>query len=275
MTFRAGLAQMRSGIDQARNFQAASDLIREAASRGAKYVQTPEVTNIIDDDKERLRAVVVAEADDPCTAGFSGLARDLGIWLHAGSLALRAGSDKVVNRSILFSPDGEIAARYDKIHLFDVTLPSGQEIRESDSFVPGSHAVTAPLPWGRLGLAICYDMRFPKLFNALANTGASFMAVPAAFTVPTGRAHWHVLLRARAIETGSFVWAAAQGGRHECGRETFGHSLAVNPWGEVIAEADTEPGVLVFDIDETLVTRDRQRIPALRNARPFALQPEA
>jgi deaminated glutathione amidase len=271
MTFKAGLVQMCSGTDMPANLVAAREAIRAAKASGAQYVLTPEVTNIIEDDKARLKAIAMPEGEDAAVAGFSELARELGIWLHAGSLALRVSPEKIVNRSLLFSPDGRIAARYDKIHLFDVTLPSGQEIRESDSFEPGGKATTADLPWGKLGLSICYDMRFPKLFNALANAGASFMSVPAAFTVPTGKAHWHVLLRARAIETGSFVFAAAQGGTHQSGRHTFGHSLAVNPWGEIIAEAGTEPEVLVFDVDETQVARDRQRIPALRNARGFTL----
>ena len=211
------------------------------------------------------------EADDISVAGFSALAAELGIWLHVGSLALRVSADRLVNRSLLYGPDGKIVARYDKIHLFDVDMPSGERIRESDTFAPGTEAVTADLPWGRLGLSICYDMRFPVLFNTLANAGASFLSVPAAFTVPTGKAHWHVLLRSRAIETGSFVFAAAQGGHHECGRHTFGHSMAINPWGEIVAELETDPGVLVFDVDEEMVKRDRARIPALKNARPFNL----
>jgi deaminated glutathione amidase len=271
MSFKAALVQMRSGVDMAANLEAASKLIREAKSKAADYVLTPEVTNIFEADKVRLKAVVADESEDLSVQGFSELARELGIWLHAGSFALRASADKIVNRSLLFSPIGKIAARYDKIHLFDVTLPSGESVRESDSFAPGDHAVTAKLPWGMLGLTICYDLRFPRLYNALANHGADFLAVPAAFTVPTGEAHWHVLLRARAVETGSFVFAAAQGGLHECGRSTFGHSIAINPWGEVIAEGGIDPQVLVFDVDEKLVTRDRRRIPALANARPFTL----
>lgn len=272
MSFRAGLVQLCSGTDMARNLAAASALVREAAAQGARYVLTPEVSNLVEDDKERTRAIVMPEEKDFSVAGYSSLAAELGIWLHAGSLALRAEDGRAVNRSLLFAPDGRVAARYDKIHLFDVTLPSGQEIRESNSFAPGSEAVTADLPWGKLGLSICYDMRFPLLYNRLAQAGASFLAVPAAFTVPTGRAHWHVLLRARAIETGSFVLAAAQGGAHECGRHTFGHSLAINPWGEILAEAATDPGVLLADIDEDQVARDRSRIPALKNARDFTLK---
>ena len=273
MTFKAGLVQMRSGVDMARNLADASAMVREAAGKGASYVLTPEVTNIFESDKERTKAVVAMEAVDMSAAGFSALAAELGIWLHVGSLALRVSPEKLVNRSLLFSPDGKIAARYDKIHLFDVDMPSGERIRESDTFAPGEQAVVADLPWGKLGLSICYDMRFPKLFNTLANAGASFLSVPAAFTVPTGKAHWHVLLRSRAVETGSFVFAAAQGGHHECGRHTYGHSIAINPWGEVIAELETDPGITVFEVDESLVARDRGRIPALKNARPFELRP--
>ena len=257
----------------ARNLADASAMIRQAAAQGAQYVLTPEMTNIFEADRERLKSLVRSEEEDACAAGFSQLAKELGIWLHVGSLALRVSEDKLVNRSLLFSPDGSLAARYDKIHLFDVDMPSGERIRESDTFAPGDEAVVVALPWGNLGLSICYDMRFPKLYNILANAGAMFMAVPAAFTVPTGQAHWHVLLRSRAIETGSFVFAAAQGGAHECGRKTFGHSLVVTPWGEIVAELDTEPGALVFDVDEELVKRDRGRIPALKNARAFNLKP--
>lgn len=263
---------MRSGVDVARNISDASALIREAAAQGAQYVLTPEMTNIFEADRERLKSLVRLEEEDASVKVFSLLAQELGIWLHVGSLALRVSEDRLVNRSLLFAPDGELVARYDKIHLFDVDMPSGERIRESDTFAPGGEAVVAKLPWGALGLSICYDMRFPNLYNTLANAGAIFMAVPAAFTVPTGKAHWHVLLRARAIETGSFVFAAAQGGAHECGRHTFGHSLAVTPWGEIVAELDREPGILVFDVDAELVNRDRGRIPALKNARAFNLK---
>jgi predicted amidohydrolase len=272
VSFKAALIQMRSGVDMARNLSDASAMIRDAAAQGAKYVLTPEMTNIFEADRERLRSLVHSEEEDASVAGFSELAKALGIWLQVGSLALRVSEDKLVNRSLLFAPDGKVAARYDKIHLFDVDMPSGERIRESDTFAPGSEAVVAKLPWGPLGLSICYDMRFPNLYNTLANAGAMFVAVPAAFTVPTGQAHWHVLLRSRAIETGSFVFAAAQGGTHECGRQTFGHSLVVTPWGEIIAELATEPGVLVFEVDEALVKRDRGRIPALKNARAFNLK---
>jgi len=272
VNFKAALIQMCSGVDMARNLSDASAMIREAAAQGAQYVLTPEMTNIFEADRERLKSLVRLEKDDASVKAFSLLARELGIWLHVGSLALRVSKNRLVNRSLLFAPDGTLVARYDKIHLFDVDMPSGERIRESDTFAPGGEAVLAKLPWGPLGLSICYDMRFPNLYNVLASAGAMFMAVPAAFTVPTGKAHWHVLLRSRAIETGSFVFAAAQGGAHECGRHTYGHSLVITSWGEITAELDTEPGVLVFEVDEELVKRDRGRIPALKNARAFNLK---
>jgi len=212
------------------------------------------------------------ESDDIFVHGFSALAKELGIHLHAGSLALNAGQEKLANRSMLFAPDGSVQASYDKIHLFDIDLPNGETYRESASYNPGEDAVTAQLNDFKLGFAICYDMRFPRLANALANAGVDVLTYPAAFTVPTGKAHWHVLLRARAIETGSFVLAAAQGGDHSAGRSTYGHSIAISPWGEVLAEADNEPGVLVVDLDISQVAATRGRIPALKHARDFALK---
>ncbi len=269
---RIGIVQMRSGRDMAGNFADATALVREAASKGAAYVLTPEVSNIFEPDKERLKAVAMSEADDIFVHGFSALARELGIYLHAGSLALNAGQEKLANRSLLFGPDGGLVAAYDKIHLFDIDLPDGLSYRESETYDPGENAVTAQLPDFKLGFAICYDMRFPRLANALANAGCSVIAYPAAFTVPTGQAHWHVLLRARAIETGSYVIAAAQGGMHEAGRATYGHSIVISPWGEVLAELDEEPGVLVVDIDVDRVAEVRARIPALVHARVFGLK---
>lgn len=271
-SFTAGLVQLRSGRDMARNLAEATELIRHAHGASCRYVQTPEVTNIFEPDKERLKALVKTESEDACVQGFASLARELGIYLHIGSLALRVDDTKLANRSLLFGPDGSVVARYDKIHLFDIDLPSGESHRESATFAPGGHAVVAQLPMCRLGLTICYDVRFPRLFNALATAGADVLAVPAAFTVPTGQAHWHVLLRARAIETGSFVLAAAQGGVHEGGRATFGHSLAISPWGDVLAEAGTDPTVLVVEIDPAASAAARARIPALAHARPFTLK---
>lgn len=266
---------MRSGPDMGRNLADATALIRSAAARGARYIQTPEVTNIFEPDKQRLKAVVKTEAEDPSVYGFSALAQELGIHLHIGSMALRVDAQKLANRSLLFGPDGKVLARYDKIHLFDIDLPGGESHRESATFAPGAVAVVAALPFCRLGLAICYDVRFPPLFNTLARAGAEVISVPAAFTVPTGQAHWHVLLRARAIETGSFVLAAAQGGVHEGGRATYGHSLAISPWGEVLAEAGTEPCALLAEIDPAQSTAARARIPALAHARPFTLKDAA
>jgi predicted amidohydrolase len=269
VSLRAALIQMRSGRDMARNFADAAEMIRHAKAQGAQFVSTPEMTNILEPDRPRLRSLVKPEAEDESVAGFSELARELELWLNVGSLALKGAGEKLANRSLLYRPDGMLAARYDKIHLFDVDLPTGESLRESHAYEGGKQAVLADTEFGRLGLTICYDMRFPHLYRSLAQGGADFFTVPSAFTVPTGQAHWHVLLKARAIETGSFVLAAAQGGRHESGRETYGHSLIVSPWGEVMAEADTEPAVLIADIDMRQVALMRQRIPALAHGVDF------
>jgi deaminated glutathione amidase len=269
---KIAVVQMRSGTDMGRNLRDATDMVRAAVAQGAAYVQTPEVSNIFEPDKERLKAVAMPVEDDIFIKGFSALAAELGIHLHAGSLALRAGPGKLANRSLLFAPDGRVIASYDKIHLFDIDLPNGETYRESATYNAGEAAVTAQLPDFKLGFAICYDMRFPRLANALATAGADVLTYPAAFTVPTGQAHWHVLLRARAIETGSFVVAAAQGGLHEAGRATYGHSIIISPWGEVLAEAGDAPEVLVTDLDASLVVSTRARIPALLHARDFALK---
>jgi deaminated glutathione amidase len=272
MTFKAALVQMRSGREMERNIADATALIREAAASGAQFISTPEVTNIFEPDKERLKAIALPEADDPAVRAFSHLAAELQIHLHVGSLALRSETGKLANRAMLFGPDGGKIVHYDKVHLFDIDLPSGESHRESHTYTPGEAAVVASLPFAKVGLSICYDVRFPRLFNALANGGAAVIAVPAAFTVPTGEAHWHVLLRARAIETGSFVLAAAQGGIHDSGRSTYGHSLAIDPWGKVMAEGGTDPCVLVCDIDPTKSADARARIPALKHAREFTLK---
>jgi deaminated glutathione amidase len=272
MTFTAGIVQLRSTRDMQVNLLDASALIREAAAKGASYVLTPEVTNVFEPDKERLKAIAMVEAEDPLVKCFAALAGDLGIHLHIGSLALKGHDGKLVNRAILFGPDGRKITHYDKIHLFDIDLPTGESHRESHTYTAGNDAVVATLPGVKLGFSICYDMRFPKLFNALANAGAEVIAVPAAFTVPTGKAHWHVLLRARAIETGSFVLSAAQGGLHDSGRSTYGHSIAVSPWGEVLAEAGEDPCALTVDIDTAQVADIRGRIPALAHARNFSLK---
>jgi len=270
-TFRVGLIQMRSGRAPAANMAAAAALIGEAKTGGADYVQTPEMTNILEVSRERLFATIVPEEQDASLATFRELARALQLYVHVGSLAIKASADKAVNRSFLIDRRGEIVARYDKIHMFDVDLKGGESYRESRSYRPGELAVLSDLPWGRLGLTICYDLRFPALYRALAEAGATFLAIPSAFTRQTGEAHWHVLMRARAIENGSFVFAAAQGGDHENGRATFGHSLVVDPWGRVIAEGGSEPGVIFADVDPAEVATARARVPSLQHGRRFEI----
>ena len=269
--FVAACAQMRSGRDPLRNRDDAVALVREAAAQGAHYVQTPEMTSLVERSREALFEKISSEDRDPTLAGLREVARERGVWVHAGSLAIKAG-EKVANRAFLIDPQGDVLASYDKIHLFDVDLPNGESWRESRTYTGGERAVLASLPWGYLGLTICYDVRFPALYRALAEAGASFLAAPACFTRQTGEAHWHVLHRARAIETGAFMISAAQGGTHEDGRETYGHSLIVDPWGRVMAEAGTEPGVILAEIDPAKVADARQRIPALRHARPFRVE---
>lgn len=263
--------QMRSGADPSANMAALEPLLAEATQAGARYVLTPEVTMAFAENRAGLAAVASPFEDDPQLARVGELARHHGIHIHIGSLAVPLDDGRFANRSVLFGPDGQIAAQYDKIHLFDATIAGLNAYRESDTYRGGETAVTAPVGDFTLGMAICYDMRFPKLFNALANAGASLMAVPAAFTVPTGQAHWHVLLRARAIETGSYVIAAAQGGQHANGRATYGHSIIIDPWGRVVGELDhDQPGVLVAEITPELVADARGRIPALANEKTFA-----
>jgi predicted amidohydrolase len=268
--FKAAAVQMRSGTDVGRNVAEVERLIREAAAAGAEYVLTPEMTTILDRDRDRLLAAIAPDAEDPSLAAFRALARDLAIHLHIGSMAIRLPGEGVANRSFLIAPDGGIVARYDKIHMFDVDLGGGESYRESRLYRPGSNAVVADLPWARLGLSVCYDVRFPALYRALARAGAAVIAIPAAFTRTTGEAHWHVLIRARAIETGAFVIAAAQGGHHDDGRDTYGHSMIVDPWGKVLAEMGTEPGFIVADIDPAMSANVRGRLPALANERTFA-----
>jgi deaminated glutathione amidase len=268
-TFTAALVQMRSGLSPKANLEAAITLIGEAKERGADYVLTPEMTNILEVKRERLFATIAPEESDASLAAFCELARKLGIFVHIGSLAIKLSAEKAANRSFLIDGKGDIVARYDKIHMFDVDLDNGESYRESRSYRPGDIAVAVDLPWGRLGLTVCYDLRFPALYRALAEAGCSFLTIPSAFTKQTGEAHWHVLNRARAIENGAFVLAAAQGGTHENGRETFGHSLVVDPWGRILAEAGTEPGVILARIDPAEVTAARARIPSLQHGRRF------
>jgi predicted amidohydrolase len=270
-SFNAAMIQMRSGLDPAANLAAALDLIDEAKQAGADYVLTPEMTNILAAKREQLFTKIVAEEHDATLTTLREVARKLAIYIHIGSLAIKASPEKAANRSFLIDRRGEVVARYDKIHMFDVDLAGGESYRESNSFRPGESAIAADLPWGRLGLTICYDLRFPALYRALAEAGCSFIAIPAAFTKQTGEAHWHVLIRARAIENGCYVFAAAQGGTHENGRSTFGHSLVVDPWGRILAEGDTEPGIVIAKVDPAEVAAARGRVPSLQHGRRFEI----
>ncbi len=269
-TLRVGLVQLRSSTDPAANLAAAEKAVREAAAQGAKLIVTPEATNILQRNDEALVASVVPGKDDPAVPRLGALAKELSVWLLVGSLMVKAEDGRVANRSHVFAPDGKLSATYDKIHLFDVQLGSGEAYRESKRVRPGERAVVVETPWGGLGLTVCYDLRFAHLFRALAKAGAKMIAVPAAFTKPTGEAHWEVLLRARAIETGSFILAAGQGGKHADGRTTWGHSTVIGPWGEIVAKLDhDEPGVLIADLDLTQVDVARGKIPALMHDREF------
>lgn len=263
--------QMRSGRDPAANRDAAVALVREAADRGAAYVQTPEMTALLERDKAALFDKIRTQDDDETVAALRAVARERRITVHLGSLALRA-SDKVANRGVMIAPDGDIVATYDKLHLFDVDLPNGESWRESATYVGGERAVLARMPVAAIGMSICYDIRFPYLYRAYAEAGAEILTAPAAFTRQTGEAHWSVLQRARAIETGSFVISAAQGGRHEDGRETWGHSIVVDPWGRVLAEGDDEPGLVMAEIDLDAVAAARSRIPSLTHTRPVTIE---
>ncbi|MHB2169442.1 carbon-nitrogen hydrolase family protein [Alsobacter sp. R-9] len=265
--FIAACVQMRSGTDPAANIDAAAGMIREAAAAGARYVQTPEMSNAVNRSRDGLFAVLATEERDPMLAAFRTLARELRIHLHAGSLAILRPDGKVANRAFVIGADGELMARYDKVHLFDVDLPNGESWRESNTYTGGLSAVAVDLPGVRLGLSICYDIRFPYLYRALAEAGADVLSAPACFTKQTGEAHWVVLQRARAIETGSFMISAAQAGHHEDGRDTFGHSIIVDPWGRVLAEAGDAPGVIMAEIDPAAVGDARGRIPTLKHTR--------
>jgi deaminated glutathione amidase len=267
--FRAACVQLRCGDDVAENLRTACELIREAHKSGAQLIATPENTSFMAAAAGAKLQIAMPEKDDRSLVALSALAGELGIWLLIGSLAIKLPGDKTANRSYLVGPDGQIAARYNKIHLFDVNLPNREIYRESNTVNAGGQAVTAELPWGRIGLSVCYDLRFPHLYRALAQGGAEILSIPSAFTETTGKAHWHVLLRARAIENGCFVIAPAQGGKHANGRSTYGHSMIVGPWGEVLAEAGTEPEVITANIDLDEVTAVHARVPSLQHDRPF------
>ena len=271
-SFRAGLVQLRSGRSVKPNLDKAEELIRRAAKGGAIYVQTPENTGLMELKPELVLEAAETEDRSAALAQLRALARELGIFLHIGSLAIKLDPSRIANRSYLIGPDGKVTARYDKLHMFDVDLPGGESYRESQYFRPGDKAVVVDLPFGWLGLSICYDLRFPALYRALASSGAEFFAVPSAFAKQTGEAHWRVLIRARAIETGAFVLAATQGGLHENGRATYGHSLIVSPWGEVLAEGGEDPSVIFADIDLAASEEARARIPALEHGRSFEVE---
>ena len=269
--FKAACIQLRTGNNVAENIKTITGFIREAAAGGADYIITPETSTLMEMNTKRLFAGTAYEPDDTSIKLFSDLAAELGIWLHIGSLAIKLSDTKVANRAYVFTPQGKTAATYDKIHMFDVDLSGGESYRESKNYQPGNKAVMVDMPWGTVGLTICYDLRFPHLYRTMAQNGAGYLTVPAAFTRNTGKDHWHILLQARAIENGCFVFAPSQGGTHENGRETYGHSLIISPWGDILAEADEDPGIIMAKIDPALITQARTRIAALKHDRPYEL----
>ncbi len=267
--FNLALVQTNSGNQVAPNVAIVSEMIREARRGGADLVMLPETVSLMETRSNLIFEQVRPQDEDEALKTFRALANELDIWLHTGSLPIRLSDTKIANRSFLIDPSGTIKATYDKIHMFDVDLPGGETYRESKNYQPGERAVLAGLPWGKLGLTICYDLRFPHLYRALAKAGADFICVPAAFTRVTGQAHWHVLLRARAIETGCFVFAAAQTGTHQNGRQTFGHSLIIDPWGEIIADGGEQVGIVTARIDTAKVAEARGRVPSLGHDRDY------
>lgn len=263
--FSASLIQLNSGPEIEDNLRQAGEFIRKAAADGAAFISTPENTcHIRVPFSDKLKSSP-EESDHPALPFFSDLAQSLSVWLSIGSLSVKVEDTLIANRSYLFDPNGDIVAKYDKMHLFDVDLPTGESHRESDIVRPGGQQILATLPWGKLGMTICYDLRFPRLYRSLALEGADILTVPSAFTVPTGQAHWEVLLRARAIENGCFVLAAAQCGEHHGGRQTHGHSMIIDPWGKILAEADEDPGIITAEIDLSKVSLARKAIPSLQH----------
>ena len=269
-TFRAACVQLTSANEVEANIETSSALIREAANLKADFVLMPEMVSLLEMNSKKMFARVVPQDEDKALKAYRALADELSIWLLAGSLPILTAEGRVANRSFLLDASGRIAATYDKIHLFDVDLPNGETYRESKNYIPGSAATLARTPWGPLGMSVCYDLRFPYLYREYAHAGAKYLSIPAAFTKVTGEAHWHVLQRARAIENGCFVFAPAQCGKHADGRTTFGHSLIVDPWGAVLADGGTEPGVIVAEIDPAKVDEARGRVPSLRHDRSIA-----
>jgi len=269
---RVGIVQLNTGDQVEVAVDIAENLIRAAAKGGAQLITTPETTHLMEMNRSAVLEKASFEQDDKGLKQFLSLAYELGVWLHVGSLIIKIAEDKLANRGFMIGPDGEIKARYDKLHLFDVDLPSGESYRESRLYQPGNDAVLVNSPWGKIGLTICYDLRFPHLYQALAEAGAAIIMVPAAFTQKTGEAHWHTLLKARAIETGCFVLAAAQTGLHATGRSTYGHSLAIDPWGTALADCGTEPGLTLVDLDLAKVAETRLTMPSLKHKRPYGVQ---
>jgi len=268
---RVGIIQLNTGNVVASAVETAEAHIRAAASQGAVLVTTPETTHLMEMNREAVLKKAKFEVDDLGLQRFQGLALELGIWLHIGSLIIKVAEDKLANRAFMIGPDGKIKARYDKLHLFDVDLPNGETYRESRLYQSGDNAVLVDTPFGKIGLTICYDLRFPHLYRSLAEEGAKIIMVPAAFTVKTGEAHWHTLLRARAIETGCYILSAAQTGRHATGRSTYGHSLAVDPWGTVLVDAQEALGVTIVDLNLAKVDATRLTMPSLKHKRPFGV----
>ena len=269
-SFRAACIQVNAGNDLNANLKAVEALVRKARAGGADFALLPENVAMMEWGRENLMAKAAPADRHPALAALKALARETGMWLHGGSLHVLLDDGRLANRTYVFDPTGAVVTQYDKIHMFDVDLGNGEVYRESATFRPGEGAAVVDLPWGRLGLSICYDVRFPQLYRALAKAGAQFICVPAAFTRTTGRAHWHILLRARAIETGCYVFAPAQCGEHAGGRQTYGHALIVSPWGEVLADGGEEPGIVMADIDTAQVAAARQKVPALTHDRAFA-----
>ena len=273
MRFKAAALQMRSGLIPAQNVATVAAAAKQAKAAGADYLQTPEMTTLVNRDRAAMMAAIGDDKLNPELDAFRTIARDNAIHLHIGSMAVRVG-DKAANRAFLIDPKGEVVATYDKIHLFDVDLAGGESWRESNAYVGGNEAVTVDLPFGRLGLAICYDVRFPQLFRAYGDAAVDIISAPACFTKQTGEAHWHVLQRARAIENGAWMISAAQAGHHEDGRDTYGHSVIVDPWGRVIADAGETLGLIYGEVDVHAVAATRGKIPNLKNARPFTVTSE-
>ncbi len=267
--FRAACVQLTTGDDLAANLRVVGDLVRQARDAGADFITTPENVALMDRGKA-MQAQAVEETEHPARQAFQDLAIETGAWLLAGSIAVRAEDGRMANRSLLFDPKGQLVQRYDKMHMFDVDLPGGESYRESRNYRPGSRAALAALPWGVLGMTVCYDLRFPYLYRALAHAGADFLTIPSAFTRPTGAAHWEVLMRARAIETGCFVISAAQCGVHAHERKTYGHSVIIAPWGEVLVDGGEEVGVVTAEIDTDRVAEARGQVPSLEHDRTIS-----